>query len=629
MSQNQNRNLWTLDLGANFLSASRIGFRVWAPRVSRMDLKVFQNAASLPEGRVRLLPMQKDAKGYFYAETIHENHGALRYQYILDGEKERPDPASRFQPEGVHGPSQVINPESFKWTDKNWKGIPIQDFVIYEAHIGTFTPKGTFEAAIEKISYLKKLGVTCLEIMPIAQFPGERNWGYDGVNSYAVQNSYGGPDGLKALINECHRQKMAVCLDVVYNHFGPEGNYLNDFGPYFTSHYQTPWGDALNYDGPESDSVRRFIISNALYWVTEFHVDALRLDAIHGIFDFSAKHILQELSEKVKEQSKKLGRHVSVIAESDLNDSRIIRPVEKGGYGMDAQWSDDFHHSVHVALTGEKKGYYEDFSGVRDVAKSLSDVFVYDGKYSSHRKRRHGNSARDLPGEKFVISIQNHDQVGNRAAGDRISSLISFESQKLAASLLILAPYIPMIWMGQEYGEPAPFQYFIDHGDAELIEAVRQGRKKEFGTFGWESIPDPKSEATFNASKMNWAKLKVAQHKQQLDLYSDLLLLRKKLGILHKWNRKDMRVALDENEDWIAIQYGHETGIFFSFSEQPLEFASPFPLAHSGRAAKKSGKKVKLILHTDDKKYGGSLKGRGLSKIGFNSRGAAVILFGE
>ncbi len=495
-------------------------FKVWAPNCHTVDLKILNRKFPQP------IPMKKSGNEYF-SVLVPGVKARDQYFFILDQIKERPDPKSRFQPKGVHGPSAVTAPQSFKWTDGKWKGLPFEDLIFYELHTGTFTPEGTFRAVIEKIPYLKKLGITCIEIMPVAQFPGKRNWGYDGVNLFAVQNSYGGPDELKRLVNACHRAGLAVCLDVVYNHFGPEGNYLRDFGPYFTKKYHTPWGEAVNFDGPESREVRRFIIENALYWVTEFHFDALRLDAIHSIFDRSKKHILQEVKERVEAQAKKLKRNIYVIAESDLNDSRIIRPKRQKGYGLDGQWSDDFHHAVHAYLTGERNGYYQDFGHLADIAKALQSGFVYDGKRSRFRKKRHGNKVSDLNPRKLVVCIQNHDQVGNRAFGEMIGSLIPFEKQKLAAVLLLLSPNTPLIFMGQEYGEQAPFQYFIDHEDPDLIRAVREGRKREFLSFGWKSIPDPASVKTFSASKLKW-KLNQKRHKEMLGFYQDLIAFRKK-----------------------------------------------------------------------------------------------------
>jgi maltooligosyltrehalose trehalohydrolase len=400
--------------------------------------------------------------------------------------------------------------------------------VLYEIHVGTFTPEGTFDAIIPRLERLKGLGVTAIEIMPVASFPGSRNWGYDGVGLFAPQRSYGGPAGLQRLVDACHARGLAVILDVVYNHFGPEGNYLAEFGPYFTDRYKTPWGSAINYDGKEARGVREFVIANALYWVREYHIDGLRLDAIHGIFDGSPVHILRELNDAVQRVARRLGRIVPVVAESDLNDRRVIESVRKGGYGLAGQWSDDFHHCVHTLLTGERKGYYEDFGSLKQLAKAYTDGFVYDGQYSKFRGRPHGTPTRDLPPERLVVCAQNHDQVGNRAQGDRLSSPRDLEALKLAASAVLLSPYVPLLFMGEEYGERSPFLYFTDFEDPALREAVTQGRRKEFAAFGWiGEIPDPQDPATFVRSKLNWALQDQEPHRWVWDYYQTLLALRR------------------------------------------------------------------------------------------------------
>jgi len=489
---------WQLDLGARMIEADRVRFKVWAPFANIVAVElVGQNRTAIP--------MQPASQGYFDV-TVEGVGPRVRYRYLLDGKKARPDPASRYQPGGVHGPSAVVDPDSFVWTDIDWPGLPLKDLIIYELHIGTFTREGTFDSVIPHLSYLKEtVGITAIELMPVAQFPGGRNWGYDGVYPYAVQSSYGGPDGLKRLVNACHAKGLAVILDAVYNHLGPEGNYLGEFGPYVTDRYKTPWGAAINYDGPDSDEVRHYVVSNALYWVTEYHIDALRLDAIHGIYDFSATHILKELSLAVHEQAARLNRQILVIAESDLNDARIIDATSCGGYGLDGQWSDDFHHALRVVLTGESRGYYEDFHGLKDLGTALRDGFVYSGQYSGHRRRRHGGSSKQVSPGQLVVFSQNHDQIGNRAVGDRLSMQLPFDALKVAQALVLLSPNIPLLFMGEEYGETAPFQYFIEHGDPDLIEAVRQGRKREFAHFGWkaEDIPDPQNPATFERSRVN------------------------------------------------------------------------------------------------------------------------------
>lgn len=490
-------NAWQLDLGARMIEADRVRFTVWAPLANRV-------AVELVDQDRKAIPMQPASRGYFEV-TVEGVGPRARYRYRLDGKKSRPDPASRFQPEGVHAPSAVVDPGSFRWTDVGWPGLPLKDLIIYELHVGTFTREGTFDAIIPHLPYLKEtVGITAIELMPVAQFPGGRNWGYDGVYPFAPQSTYGGPDGLKRLVDACHAIGIAVVLDVVYNHLGPEGNYLGEFGPYFTDRYRTPWGSAVNYDGPDSDHVRHYVVSNALYWVTEYHIDALRLDAIHGIFDFSATHILKELSLAVHGQAAHLNRQILVIAESDLNDTRIIEDPAKGGYGLDGQWSDDFHHALRVVLSGESRGYYQDFHGLQDLGTAVRDGFVYSGQYSGHRRRRHGNSSQPVSPGRLVVFSQNHDQIGNRAVGDRLSTQLPLDALKVARALVLLSPNIPLLFMGEEYGETAPFQYFIEHGDPGLIEAVRQGRQREFSHFGWkpEEIPDPQAPATFERSRV-------------------------------------------------------------------------------------------------------------------------------
>ncbi len=489
---------WQLDLGARRMGGHRVRFTVWAPFARTV-------AVELVDQQRAPIPMEPGPQGYFDIVAGDIGPGA-RYRYRLDGTSAYPDPVSRCQPEGVHGPSMVVDPEDFQWSDASWTGMALDDLIIYELHVGTFTEEGTCEAIIPHLRYLKEtVGITAIELMPVAQFPGRRNWGYDGVYPYAVQLSYGGPDGLKRLVNACHAAGLAVILDVVYNHLGPEGNYLGAFGPYFTEHYRTPWGAAVNYDGPDSDPVRQYVVSNALYWITEYHIDGLRLDAIHGIYDFSATHILAELSAAVRAQAAALKRTIVVIAESDLNDTRIIDGPAQGGYGLDAQWNDDFHHALRVTLTGEQEGYYRDYQSLTDLVKVLEERFVYSGQYSAYRRRRHGNSARHCPASQFVVFSQNHDQVGNRAVGDRLSTQLPFDALKVARALVLLSPHIPLLFMGEEYGDTAPFQYFIEHGDPALIEAVRQGRRREFAPFGWkpEEIPDPQSPATFERSRVH------------------------------------------------------------------------------------------------------------------------------
>lgn len=557
---------WALDLGSS-VSEEGVLFRVWAPKASSVSLVIM--------GDKEPYLMNPEDRGYF-STFIQGLEPGRRYYYLLNEDRPRPDPVSRFQPEGVHGPSEVIDPSKFKWEDQDWNGIPLEEMIIYEIHTGTFTQEGTFEAIIPFLDYLKnELGVTTIELMPVAQFPGERNWGYDGTYLYAPQNSYGGQEGLKRLIDACHRKGLAVILDVVYNHLGPEGNYLGNYGPYFTDRYKTPWGSAINYDGPESDEVRKFIVSNALYWVTEYHIDGLRIDAIHGIFDFSAQHILYDIREAVHQQAKRLGRHIVVIAESDLNDVRVIDPPRRGGYGLDAQWNDDFHHCLHTLLTGEHSGYYQDFGKLSQLVKALHDGFVYSGQYSSYRRRRHGNSSKYLPRTKFVVFSQNHDQVGNRMKGDRLSTLVPFGALKLAAGMVLLSPNIPLLFMGEEYGEGAPFQYFVSHSDPELIEAVRKGRREEFAAFRWEGeIPDPQDEATFLRSKIHPDLRHNEKLKILFEFYKTLIRLRKEIPSLSVLDKKGIEIKAFEKEKVILIKHKYEedrTICIFNFNDKPIK----------------------------------------------------------
>ncbi|MEE8124494.1 MAG: malto-oligosyltrehalose trehalohydrolase [Nitrospirales bacterium] len=484
-----------IPVGALVTGPSQVTFRAWAPWVKTLSVEILDSQPAI-------IPMQPHPFGYWETTVSNISTGTY-YQFVLHDKLKRPDPASRFQPEGVHGPSEVVDPLSFVWTDHPWKGLPLHDYIIYEIHPGTFTKAGTFEAIIPFLPYLRdEVGITAIELMPIAQFPGARNWGYDGTYLFAPQNTYGGPTGLHHLVDACHASGLAIILDVVYNHLGPEGNYWGDFGPVFTDHYHTPWGNAINFDGPHSDPVRNLVIANATYWIRDYHIDALRLDAIHGIYDFSVTHILKDLGEAVHAEGTREDRAVWVIAESDLNNVKVITPSSKGGYGLDCQWNDDMHHALHSLVTDERQGYYQDFGTLDHVATALRKHFVLTGQYSQHRQRRHGNSAAHLPPSSFVVYAQNHDQIGNRAQGDRLSTLIPYPAQQVVSAAILLSPFLPLLFMGEEYSERAPFQYFIDHGDHKLVEAVRKGRLAEFKQFGWKKIPDPYAISTYDASHL-------------------------------------------------------------------------------------------------------------------------------
>ncbi len=487
--------------------------------------------------------------------TIDDLSQETEYLHRLEEDRDRPDPASHFQPHGVHGPSQVVNHHRFVWQDQAWQGLDLAEMIICELHVGAFTPSGTFEAIIPRLNELKGLGVNALEIMPIGQFPGERNWGYDGVYPFAVQNSYGGPDALKRLVNACHLAGLAVVLDVVCNHLGPEGNYLWDFGPYFTDRYRTPWGDAVNFDGAYSDEVRHFFIENARHWFTRYHLDGPRLDAVHAIHDQRATPLLRELAEHTKALSRALYRPCHLIAECDLNDARLISPPEVGGCGLDAVWSDDFHHALHSLLTGERHGYYQDFGAVHHLVKALGEGFAYAGEYSSYRQHRHGSSSQDRPCRQFVVFSQNHDQVGNRMLGERLSRLVAFEALKLSAGLVLLSPYVPLLFMGEEYGEEAPFLYFASHADGDLIEAVQTGRREEFSSFEWQGEPpDPQSIQTFLRSKLHWPERKEGRPQTLFNFYEALIKLRRKTPCLSNLDKSRLKVQGWEDRKTLLVK---------------------------------------------------------------------------
>ncbi|MBI4010701.1 MAG: malto-oligosyltrehalose trehalohydrolase [Candidatus Rokubacteria bacterium] len=485
------------DLGA-LPEADGVRFRVWAPRCRRVDVRV------LAPGPEALVPLAPGADGVFEALVPGVRPGA-RYRYRLDGGAERPDPVSRSQPEGVHGPSEVVDPRAFAWSDAAWRGVPRRDLCLYELHVGTFTDAGTFDGVVPHLAELRDLGLTAIELMPVAEFPGGRNWGYDGVHLYAPQSTYGGPEGLRRLVDAAHRVGLAVLLDVVYNHLGPEGNYLADYGPYVSTRERTPWGPAVDYDGDGSTGVRRHVVGNARHWVREYHLDGVRLDAVHAIRDGSPTHLLAELGDALEADGRALGREVHVIAESNRNDRRIVLPRSRGGYGLAAQWSDDLHHALHVTLTGARGGYYEDFQGgLDDLEVALRSAWVFQGRFSTYRGFVLGTEAGDLPGEAFVVFAQNHDQVGNQARGDRLATRLSLAALKVAAATVLCAPYLPLLFMGEEYGETAPFAFFTGFLDPALGDAVRVGRRREFVKFAWDGeVPDPQDPATFTACRLD------------------------------------------------------------------------------------------------------------------------------
>ncbi len=496
------------------MTARRIS--VWAPGAKAVGL-VAGDATC---------PMEETGGGWFAANA--DLGAGDDYAFSVDAGDPMPDPRSTRQPVGVHGPSRLVEHPRRRAEDR-WQGFPLREAIIYELHIGTFTPEGTFDAAIGRLDHLKELGVNAIEIMPVAEFAGRRGWGYDGVDLYAPHHSYGGPDGLHSLIDACHARGIAAILDAVYNHLGPEGDYLSAFGPYFTTRYETPWGSAFNYDGEHSDEVRRFVLDNVEMWLRDYSFDGLRLDAAHAIIDTSPLHILEAIAVRVDELAAEVGRELWVIAESDSNDPRLVRERERGGYGLQAQWNDDFHHALHALLTGEQHGYYEDFGTPEEMRTALLETFVYAGQYSRHRKRTVGRYAGDLPRSRFIVYSQNHDQVGNRAAGERLGHLVSEGRAHMAAAITLLSPMVPMLFQGEEWAASTPFQYFTELGDAHLRKAVTNGRRREFRAFGWppDSIPDPQALATFERSILKWDEVQEGMHAHMLEWYRQLIELRR------------------------------------------------------------------------------------------------------
>ena len=533
-------------------------FRVWAPRATTVTLRCAEGAH----------PMERSEDGWWRCEQSAD--ADAMYGYSIDGGNPLPDPRSPWQPEGVHGLSRTVDHATFCWTDAGWNAPPISSAVIYEMHIGTFTAEGTFDSAIGRLEHLVRLGISHVELMPVCEFPGNRGWGYDGVDLYAPHHAYGGPDGLKRFVNAAHSEGLAVLLDVVYNHLGPAGNYLAQYGPYFSDRHQTPWGQAVNFDGGDSDAVRRFFCDNALMWLRDYHFDGLRLDAIHTIYDSSAVHILEQLAAEVKELEAHLSRRLVLIAESDLNNPRVVTSREAGGYGIDAQWSDDFHHALHTVLTGERFGYYQDFGTLADLAKALRQAFVYDGRYSKFRHREHGRRPERLPGSRFLGYLQTHDQIGNRAKGERIGHSVSVGRLKIGAALVLCAPFIPMLFQGEEFAASAPFLYFTDHHDPEMGRAVSEGRRIEFAAFGWNygEIPDPQDAATFAQSKLDWSEMEREPHRGILDWYGRLIALRKSLPDLSDGRLDKVETKFDEGGQWLLLRRS-EIALACNFSREP------------------------------------------------------------
>jgi maltooligosyltrehalose trehalohydrolase len=541
-------------------------FTVWAPEKEAMRLHLAD-----PDGRI--IDMQKSEDGYFRAEVNGVKAG---HRYFFDGKY--PDPESAYQPGGVHGPSEVVDHSHYRWNDSGWRGLAFADLIFYELHVGTFTPEGTFEAILPRLDELADLGINAIELMPVAQCPGNRNWGYDGVYPYAVQHSYGGPESLKKLVDGCHQKGIAVFLDVVYNHLGPEGNYLSFFGPYFTDKYQTPWGSALNLDGAWSDGVKEYIIRNVFYWAEQYHIDGLRFDAIHEIYDRNAINLWDLLYHRVREWEQRAGRRLYLVAESDHNSPRVVRSPEAGGYGFNAQWLDDFHHALYIMLDKEGQKHYRDFGTLSQLAKAYTDGFVHSGEYVRFRHRRHGASSAGIPGDRFIIFNQNHDLPGNRPGGERLSMLVDLPRLKLAAAAVLLAPYIPLLFMGEEYGEEAPFFFFSDYSDPAVIGGLREGRKKEFAAFEWdESVPDSQEEATFHRSKLQWHRRRESKHLLLLEWHRELIRLRRSHPLFRDYSKGLIRADL-VGSSGLALHRHSADGrqqllCLFNFSREGLTYS--------------------------------------------------------
>jgi maltooligosyltrehalose trehalohydrolase len=526
-----------------------------------------------------LHPMNGPDERGWWSVSVQEAAPGTDYGFVLDDDPTAyPDPRSAWQPYGVHGASRLYDQRAFAWSDERWQAPLLASGVLYEMHVGTFTREGTFDAAIDRIEHLAKLGVTHLELMPIAEFPGCHGWGYDGAALFAVAETYGGPDGLKRFVDACHRQGLAVLLDVVYNHFGPVGNYTGRFGPYLTNRHHTPWGEAVNFEDVGSDEVRRFFCDNALTWMRDYHLDGLRLDAVHEFVDRSAIHFMEQLSSEVEVLSSTLGRSLVLVAESDLNDPRVVTPREAGGYGMDAQWNDDFHHALFTVLhAGDQgRGYYDDFGSLTRLAKALTEVFVYDGVYSSYRRRTHGRPVKGLSAHHFVSFIQNHDQVGNRATGDRLEQIVGMDRAKVGAAIVLTSPFIPLLFQGEEFAASTPFQYFADHTDPEMAKAVSEGRKREFAAFGWkaEEVPDPESMETFLRSKLNWAEVDEGRHAEMMSWYRRLIQLRHNSVSLNDGDSAHVKVKFDEAGCWLQVDRGLVT-VMCNLGDDGVEFEKP------------------------------------------------------
>lgn len=541
-------------------------FSVWAPFRQKVSVKVNEKA----------YPMKGPSDRGFWVTDVEEAGHGTDYAFLLDDDPTPyPDPRSFWQPKDVHSFSRVLDHNQFDWTDEQFRAVPLPSAILYEMHVGTFTPGGTLDSAIERLDHLCDIGITHIEVLPIASYEGEFSWGYDGVSPYAPDESYGGPEAVKRFVDACHRKGLAVVLDVVYNHFGPAGNYTGQFGPYYTEKHKTPWGAAINFEEGGSDQVRRYFIDNAMMWLRDYHFDGLRLDATHEFIDRSAMHFMEHLAREVEDLSASVGRCLVLIAESDLNNPRIVTPLEANGYGMDAQWSDDFHHALFSVLANEKFGYFEDFGTVPQLAHTLKHTFLYEGQYSKFRMHTQGRPIINLSYHRFVGYIQNHDQIGNRAKGERVHHLVGIEKAKLAAGVVFTAPFLPMIFMGEEWGASTPWMYFADFESEDLRKAVNEGRRKDFAAFGFgDDVPDPEDPKTFEASKLKWDEIAEGEHKEMLDWYRKLIHLRRKTLALNLGDPTRMDVSCNEEGQWIRTDRGNIRTVI-NFAEQPTEFPMP------------------------------------------------------
>jgi maltooligosyltrehalose trehalohydrolase len=534
---------------------------VWAPYA--------ESVAVVVDGSSR--PMEPDARAGWWQLAVPDVTHGTDYAFRVDGGEPRPDPRSVWQPHGVHGPSRRYDHDRFEWTDQGWRGVPLAGSILYELHVGTVTAEGTFDAAIDRLDHLVDLGIDVVEVLPVASYDGPHGWGYDGVALYAVHEPYGGPDAFKRFVDACHARNLGVVLDCVYNHLGPSGNYLGEFGPYFTDAYQTPWGPALNYSREQSDEVRRWAIDNALMWLRDFHVDGLRLDAVHEIIDTRATHLLEELVTEVDALAAFVGRPLFLIAETDLNDPRLIRSREAGGYGLTGQWADDVHHALHALLTGERQGYYRDFGAVGTLADAMKWPYIHAGTWSSFRGRAHGRPVDTgmHPGYRFVTYLHNHDQVGNRAHGERMSTYVSQGLLMVGAALLLCSPYTVMLFMGEEWGARTPWQFFTSFPDHALAAAIRDGRRTEFAAHGWseEDVPDPQDPATFERSRLDWAEVDKDAHRDLLDWHRRLIALRRARPELSDPRRDRVRTTYDEQARWLVL-YRDRIAVVCNFADR-------------------------------------------------------------